>query len=194
MFYKTETVSFTEFVSGFAELCFTDPTVLHNKKIYRKLLSTLLCENEYQDNISKYRFCNLVGWFAPIDKNTDCTKFFTRMKDLLCRRYFHGFLSEAKAEHQLKQLWDSSSNKQSYYTIRFSESDVGGFIITYIDQHGLIYHEKIFNRNGNLFVESICEEYESWSKLKQAIKRVWGLNYHLTKSPYGHLFRKGVFG
>jgi len=116
------------------------------------------------------------------------------MKDLICRRYFHGFLSEAKAEHQLKQLWDGSSYKQSYYTIRFSESEVGSFILTFIDSLGNIQHEKIINRNGHLYVETIYEEYENWSKLKQAIKRVWSLNYHLSKSPYGHLFRKGVFG
>jgi len=194
LFNDVETVPFSQFIKYFSEICFTDLTVMQNKKVYRKLLSVLLCDNEYDDTVSKYRFCNVVGWFAPIDKNTDCVKFFGRMKDLLCRRYFHGFLSETKAEHQLKQLWDGSSYKQSYYTIRFSESEVGSFILTFIDSLGNIQHEKILNRNGHLHVETIYEEYENWSKLKQAIKRVWSLNYHLSKSPYGHLFRKGVFG
>jgi len=116
------------------------------------------------------------------------------MKDLLSRRYFHGFLSESKAENQLKQLWESTSNKQSYYVVRFSESEVGGFILTFIDYIGHVQHEKITNKNGNWYVEGICEEFDSWSKVKDAFKQVWNIGYHLPKSPYSHLFKKGMFG
>uniref|UniRef100_A0A6B2L2L3 Protein kinase domain-containing protein n=1 Tax=Arcella intermedia TaxID=1963864 RepID=A0A6B2L2L3_9EUKA len=194
LFVAQETVPFVEFMRAFSQTCFANPQTLQTKKMYRKFLSVLLCENEFDDTVSKQRFCNIVGWFSPVDKSQDCAKFFGRMKDLLTRRYFHGFLSETKAENQLKQLWDSTSNKQSYYVIRFSESDVGAFILTFIDFNGHIQHEKILNRGGMWYVEGLAEEYDSWSKVKQAFKQVWNIGYHLPKSPYSNLFKTGMFG
>jgi len=194
IFEQQDTVPFEEFLNTFGEICFENPQLLQAKKIYRKYLSVLLCETTFDDTVTKNRFCNVVGWFAPIDKSDNCMKFFGRMKDLFSRRYFHGFLSENKAENQLKQLWESNSNKQSYYVVRFSESEVGGFVLTFIDFIGHIQHEKITNKNGNWYVEGICEEFDSWSKVKQAIKQVWNVGYHLPKSPYTTIFKKGVFG
>jgi len=138
-----------------------------------KYLSALLCESSFDDSVSKQRWCNVVGWFAPIDQKTACRDFFHRIQDLFSQNFFHGFLSEHKAEHQLKQLWESTSNKQSYYVVRFSESDVGGFILTFIDYIGHIQHEKITNRNGMWYVEGICEEFDSWKKVKTAFKQVY---------------------
>lgn len=105
-------------------------------------------------------------------------------------RYFHGFLSEQKAEHRLKELWESTSNKQSYYVVRFSESDVGALILTFIDYIGHIQHEKIINRNGMWYVEGLCEEFDAWKKVKSAFKQVWNIGVHLPKSPYQGLFKK----
>lgn len=162
-------------------------------KQYVKYLNALLCESSFDDTVSKQRWCNVVGWFGPIDQKNGCREFFHRMADLFAQSYFHGFLSESKAEHQLKQLWESTSNKQSYYVVRFSESDVGGFILTFIDYIGHIQHEKITNRNGMWYVEGICEEFDSWKKVKNAFKQVWNIGVHLPKSPYQGMFKRKRF-
>eukprot|EP01128_Nolandella_sp_AFSM9_P006224 TRINITY_DN3151_c0_g1_i1.p1 TRINITY_DN3151_c0_g1~~TRINITY_DN3151_c0_g1_i1.p1 ORF type:complete len:824 (-),score=169.85 TRINITY_DN3151_c0_g1_i1:258-2705(-) len=188
----SSTVTFMEFQKAFADVCMPNSGVLAKQKLYLKLLNALLCD-AFDDAVTKQRWCNVVGWFAPIDQKTNCRDFFHRIQDLFTQTYFHGFLSEQKAEHRLKQLWESTSNKQSYYVVRFSESDVGGFILTFIDYIGHVQHEKITNRGGMWYVEGICEEFDSWKKVKNAFKQVWNIGVHLPKGPYDGLFKKKRF-
>lgn len=83
---EEEGVAFDEFKTVFEKICLVDDIVQAHKKTFRSIramLSLLLCETQFEDIVTKQRFCNFVSWFGPIDKETNCRGFFTRIKDLL---------------------------------------------------------------------------------------------------------------
>lgn len=84
------TVSFEEFKKGFGEVCIGEGMFALSTKRHHfncKLLAKILCETSFDDVVSKKRFCNLVGWFGPIDRDNGCQDFFGRIKDLLSQKY-----------------------------------------------------------------------------------------------------------
>lgn len=153
----------------FGETCLGDPHYLFNKKNAQQLkyLTALMCESSNEDLVSKERFSNVVGWFGPIDRGTSCVKFFARIKDLLSRKYFHGFVSESKIASELYKLQESKGVR--CFAIRFSLNEVGGFYFSYLsEQIGKVVHEKISNRNGDIYVENYMETYDSWKRFVDA--------------------------
>eukprot|EP01126_Amoeba_proteus_P009255 TRINITY_DN13508_c0_g1_i12.p1 TRINITY_DN13508_c0_g1~~TRINITY_DN13508_c0_g1_i12.p1 ORF type:complete len:538 (-),score=117.89 TRINITY_DN13508_c0_g1_i12:198-1811(-) len=176
-------IPFQEFEDVFYKICVNKTTNISNKKqhSYSKLLSVILCD-PFDDVVSKTRFCNLVGWFGPIDVENQCKDFFGRIKDLLTKKFFHGFLSSKNAMTRLKTCYDTK--KLQFYVVRFSEADVGGFHLTFIEDDGKVTHERITNRNGKWFVENLMEEYDSWKRVIANCKSVWHLKKSLPDSPY----------
>eukprot|EP01127_Copromyxa_protea_P007622 TRINITY_DN1752_c0_g1_i1.p1 TRINITY_DN1752_c0_g1~~TRINITY_DN1752_c0_g1_i1.p1 ORF type:complete len:462 (+),score=78.23 TRINITY_DN1752_c0_g1_i1:256-1641(+) len=185
-------VSFEDFKTCFGEVCMDGVYSLALKKnqSLTKLLSIILCESTFDDSVSKERFCNLVGWFGPIDRENNCHNFFARLKDLMTQKFFHGFLGLKKATHLLKAAFETK--KQQYYLVRFSEDGAGGFYLTFIEEDGKIKSEKIMNHNGKWYVESLTEEFDSWKKLIWTCKTVWNLKKVLADSPYDHILKKHI--
>lgn len=81
-------ISLEEFKKGFGEVCLDGPHSLALKKYlpFSRLLSVILCESSFEDQVPKERFCNLVGWFGPIDRENYCHGFYTRIKELLTQK------------------------------------------------------------------------------------------------------------
>eukprot|EP01127_Copromyxa_protea_P015736 TRINITY_DN4579_c0_g1_i2.p1 TRINITY_DN4579_c0_g1~~TRINITY_DN4579_c0_g1_i2.p1 ORF type:complete len:434 (-),score=80.16 TRINITY_DN4579_c0_g1_i2:38-1156(-) len=178
-------VTFEEFKKSFGEICMGEgPNALFSKKnqLFSSLLSMILCETRFDDVVTKKRFCNLVGWFGPIDKENNCQGFFGRLKDLLSQKFFHGYLSSKKASNQLQALYEQK--KQQVFVVRFSEVEVGGFYLTFTEDDGKITHERICNRKGKWFVENLMEEFDSWKKVISNCRAVWNLKKVLPGSPY----------
>jgi len=84
------------------------------------LLASLLCESPFDDTVSFARFCYAVGWFGPLDKVTNCVGFFTRIRDLYAQNFFHGFMSDAKAEQVLSNVFDTISTPHPHYLLKYS--------------------------------------------------------------------------
>eukprot|EP01127_Copromyxa_protea_P019571 TRINITY_DN6391_c0_g1_i3.p1 TRINITY_DN6391_c0_g1~~TRINITY_DN6391_c0_g1_i3.p1 ORF type:complete len:828 (+),score=128.23 TRINITY_DN6391_c0_g1_i3:229-2484(+) len=178
-------VAFDEFRKVFEDVCFKDDiTVIYKKnhRSIRKMMSLLLCETQFEDVVSKKRFCSVVSWFGPLDKQNNCRGFFARIQDLLSMKFFHGFLGSKKAQSHMMKLFDT--RKLQTYCVRFSEVEVGGFYLSFTEDDGRVTNESITNKGGKLFVENLMEEYDSWKKLISTCKSVWGLKKVLPNSPY----------
>merc|ERR1711907_31779 len=77
-------------------------------------------------------------------------KFLERIRDLLQKKWFHGFVNSNKAAQLLKTRW--SSTKQQYYLYRFSLSTQGCFALTFIEEDGTIVHKRISHSFNSSFV------------------------------------------
>jgi len=177
-----------EFRRAFGDSCLDDSRALSQKKhqLLNHYLTAILCENSFDDIVSKKRFCGVVGWFGPIDKSTGCRDFGSRIKDLLSQKFFHGFMTEKKAVNTLTKLWQTK--RQQTYLVRFAESEIG-FVLSYLDE-GVVRHESITNKNGNCFVETFAEEFDSWKKAMASCKAVFKLKKHLPDPPFAYLSKK----
>eukprot|EP01126_Amoeba_proteus_P039243 TRINITY_DN4126_c0_g1_i9.p1 TRINITY_DN4126_c0_g1~~TRINITY_DN4126_c0_g1_i9.p1 ORF type:complete len:744 (+),score=122.21 TRINITY_DN4126_c0_g1_i9:83-2314(+) len=83
----------------------------------------LLRESAFEDTVSFSRFCYVIGWFGPLE--VGCESFFSRMKDLISKRFFHGFVSNSKSDSLLTQHWQMTSEKKSYFLIKYSMESIG---------------------------------------------------------------------
>jgi serine/threonine protein kinase len=109
-------------------------------------LCAVICDN-FDDTITLERFCNAVNWFGPM---YPVEKFLERIRDLLQKKWFHGFVNSNKAAQLLKTRW--SSTKQQYYLYRFSLSTPGCFALTFIEEDGTIVHKRISHSFNSSFV------------------------------------------
>jgi hypothetical protein len=109
-------------------------------------------------------------------------------------------LSAKKASHLLQAAFEVK--RQQYYLVRFSEGEVGGFYLTFIEEEGKIANEKITNgkglfrvkflshATGKWYVESLMQEFDTWKKLISACKTAWNLKKVLSGSPYDNILKK----
>jgi len=138
---------------------------LFGKKLYVDDLDTqdtllnylhiILCKDKYDDEVTMESFCHFISWFAPLYPDNNYESFFNRIKDIFSKKYFHMHLSENKAYQYLKKRWNSSMIKKNYFLVRLSMSDIGEFILSYIDNKGDAHHIKIINYDGRLWVEQL---------------------------------------
>jgi serine/threonine protein kinase len=166
---KEDPVKLDEWKKSFGKYCFGDSHYLFRGKLAHthavKLLTCLVC-NQDEDMVTKTRFANVVGWFGPIDRSMECEAFFRRIKDLVSKRYFHGYASESKVAAAIYRSYEAKREK--FFAVRFSTTDVGAFIVSYMDDIGKVVHEKILNCNGELYIDSsnnITETFNSWKKI-----------------------------
>lgn len=116
-------------------------------------------------------------------------------------RFFHGFLSSKKASYLLQEA--HNVKKHQCYLVRFSEGEVGGFYLSFVDDGGRVTDERITNKNGTqpilspvlIFlgkwcVETLLQDFESWKKAISACKTAWGLKKVLSGSPYENILKK----
>jgi len=171
--------SFEEVKRAFVENCITAPVKLKDRET--QMLADLLCESAFDDSVSFARFCLAVGWFGPLDKATNCAGFFARMKDLYSQNFFHGFMSDAKAETLLSNVFDSTSNPHPYYLLKYSLNSVGEFKLAYIDRNRKVNYVKIRNIKGQWQIGQSPKTYESWKKVKNVCKQVLDIGTHVPK-------------
>jgi len=138
----------------------------------RKSLEMLVKDSAFDDTVSLGRFCYVVGWFGPL--KTNCSQFFHRMKDLTAKPYFHGFLSDYQTEAKLTHLWESTSEKKSFYLIKYSMETIGEFKLSYIDVTKMIHNIIIRNVDGVLKTDS-GHEFDNWKKLKNGMSKLYDI-------------------
>jgi len=161
-------------------MCMQNDNFFRNKPILLKYLNTLLCKNTYDDEVTFQRFCFMIGWFGPLDRENSCINFFARIKDTLSQKFFHAFISESKSQNELRLSDEENLKHNRAYLCRFSYNDIGEFILSFIADNE-IYDKKILNINGKYWVEDLDEKYDNWRRLKQALKRQYDLGCHVKK-------------
>lgn len=137
-------VSYEEFEEAFLEKTRLNLKLIRH--IHLKCLCAIICD-PFDDTITLERFCNCVNWFGPM---YPVEKFLERIRDLLQKKWFHGFVNSNKAAQLLKTRW--SSTKQQYYLYRFSLSTPGCFALTFIEEDGTIVHKRISHSFNSSFV------------------------------------------
>jgi len=177
---RNQSVNFSEFKEVFTNMCMQNDNIFKKKPLLLKYLNTLLCKNPYDDEVTFQRFCSMIGWFGPLDRENSCKNFFARIKDTFSQKFFHAFISENKAQNELKLCVEESpkNNNNRYYLCRFSYNDVGEFIFSFIDD-GEIYDKRILNINGKYWVESLLGDFETWDSIKQVCKSEYSLGSHV---------------
>lgn len=178
---KDATVPYPEFEKACIESLKLDNTKI--KPVHIRCFCAVLCD-PYDDSVSFNRFCEVVGWFGPM---APFDEFFRRIKDVLSKPYFHGFISIQKAAHLVKNFFATS--KTPCYLYRFSSTDMGAFVLTFIDKKGDISHKKIqYYQNLGYRLEEAQVDYLSFAKLHQACKARFKLQKYVPHSPFQMLF------
>jgi serine/threonine protein kinase len=156
------------------------PTVSKLKDKESQMLESLCRDSPFDDSVSFSRFCYVVGWFGPLNNN--CVPFFARMKDAISKPFFHGFLSDAQSDSKLQLAWESTSEKKSYYLVKYSMDSIGEFKLCYNDAEvsGRIESLVIRNVKGSLKVDN-GQKYDDWKKLKTASSRVYNIGKHVPR-------------
>jgi len=169
---------FEEVKAVFVDNCMSMPRL---KDKDSTLLASLLCESPFDDTVSFARFCYAVGWFGPLDKVTNCVGFFTRIRDLYAQNFFHGFMSDAKAEQVLSNVFDTISTPHPHYLLKYSLNSVGEFKLAYIDKHRKVNYVKIHNSGGQWRIGQSPKICDNWKQVKSVCKQVLGIGSHVPK-------------
>jgi len=157
------------------------------KRVHIKCLNSVLCD-PFDDTITFERFCRVVSLFGPLQP---IESFFLRIKELLSKPYFHGYFNASKAAHLVKNTWAQTSSKSPCYLYRFSSTDLGGMVLTYIDKKGEIYHKKIQKTDRGFKIEDLqLEDQSNISKVHKICKQTFKIKKVVPDSPYSILFRK----
>uniref|UniRef100_A0A6B2L396 Protein kinase domain-containing protein n=2 Tax=Arcella intermedia TaxID=1963864 RepID=A0A6B2L396_9EUKA len=172
--------SYEEVRTAFVENCTTGR--LKDKD--SALLSQLLCESAFDDTVSFARFCYAVGWFGPLDRNTNCAGFFARIRDLQSQNFFHGFMSDAKAEQILSNVFDSTSTPHPHYLLKYSLHSIGEFKLAYIDKNRKVNYVKIHNANGQWRIGQSPKICDNWKRVKSVCKQVLSIGAHVPKKSF----------
>eukprot|EP01129_Flabellula_baltica_P006020 TRINITY_DN2218_c0_g1_i1.p1 TRINITY_DN2218_c0_g1~~TRINITY_DN2218_c0_g1_i1.p1 ORF type:complete len:795 (+),score=145.22 TRINITY_DN2218_c0_g1_i1:40-2424(+) len=173
-------VSFEDFLDIFVTLCM-ETDIFKKKQPLLKYMSSLLCADNYDDSVTMDRFCNMVGWFGPLHRSSNCNVFFTKMREIFSKKYFHSVITETKTKNLLRRQWDV--HRKPFYLVRLSRSDVGEFVLSYITTVGeIIEHKSVLNVNGKYWVSEFDEEFDSWKKIVAEFKREEDIGSHVPKS------------
>jgi hypothetical protein len=169
---------YSTFKKTFIAQCMTGTAKIKEKE--SMMLESLCRDSPFDDTVSFARFCYVVGWFGPLNNN--CVPFFSRMKDLISKPFFHGFLSDSQSDSKLQSAWESTSEKKSYYLVKYSMDSIGEFKLCYNDAEvsGRIESLIIRNVKGSLKVDN-GQKYEDWKKLKTATARVYSIGKHVPR-------------
>lgn len=161
---------YTTFKKTFIQYCVPSGKL---KDKEAQLLESLMRDSPFDDTVTFSRFCYVIGWFGPLQNN--CQQFFARMKDLTSKSYFHGFLSDAQSDAKLTSLWESTSEKKSYYLIKYSMESIGEFKLCFVDTaSGRIESIIIRNFKGSYKVAT-GQKFESWKKLKNTMSKLYNI-------------------
>lgn len=188
---KATKVPFHDFQKAFTDLLKPDFSKL--KKIHIKCFQAVLCD-AFDDTVDFVRFCNVFAWFGPVQP---VDIFLARIKDLLSKPYFHGSLALAKGTSLAKAHYDSlpTNGKTTVYIYRFSNTDMGGFVLTFVDKEGDIHHKKIQRTlEGGFHCDDPKLDFPDITSLHKAFSKIYKLRKCVPDSPFSILFKKkGLF-
>lgn len=174
-------ISYSEFEKTFIESLKLDFSKI--KKIHVRCFCSILCD-PYDDTVTFERFCEVICWFGPL---SPVETFFKSIKNLLKEPCFHGFLSLQKASHLVKNCY--ATTKRPCYLYRFSSTDMGSLVLTFIDKKGDIGHKKIQHIIGIGYkLEETNMDYATFDKLHKACRERYKLKKTVPGSPYQILF------
>mmetsp|Transcript_12616 Transcript_12616/g.14037 ORF Transcript_12616/g.14037 Transcript_12616/m.14037 type:complete len:733 (+) Transcript_12616:25-2223(+) len=156
------------------------------KTIHVKCFNAVLCD-QYDDTVSFERFCYVGSWFGPFSPVED---FFRTLTHILSRPWFHGFVNAQKAASLVTNHWQQT--KHSSYLCRFSNTDMGAFVLTYIDKQGNVFHKKIMyeqlSEKATYSMEDPKCSCESLDKVHKICKTLLKLKKYVPGSPFMSLF------
>jgi hypothetical protein len=90
-------------------------------------------------------------------------------------RYFHGFLSDTQSDAKLTHLWESTSEKKSFFLVKYSMDSIGEFKLCFVDaSSGRIESIIIRNHEGTYKVINGLE-FDNWKKLKNAMNKLYNI-------------------
>eukprot|EP01121_Diplochlamys_sp_Union-15-3_P018905 TRINITY_DN6992_c0_g1_i2.p1 TRINITY_DN6992_c0_g1~~TRINITY_DN6992_c0_g1_i2.p1 ORF type:complete len:402 (+),score=51.81 TRINITY_DN6992_c0_g1_i2:162-1208(+) len=180
----SDKIPYTEFTANVRKIGGTEaldsiPNRRSKTKIqHSRCLSAVLCD-PYEDTVTMDRFCEVVRWFGPL-KPFDI--FLDRIANTVTKSYFHGFISEAKAERALQNYWDSFSSKRKIFVYIFGQD--GTFKLVFIDKDGFVSNKTISNVNGKFVIkEKNMKPFYSFGSLHKACKQHFKLKKALPNSP-----------
>jgi len=180
---KTNKVPFNDFQKVFTDLL--KPDFSKVKKIHIKCFQAALCD-QFDDSVDFETFCKVVAWFGPVDP---VDEFLQSIKEIISSPCFYGFLSLSKSITLVKSTWESLKSKQSVYLYRFSNTDMGGFVLTYMDKRGEVHHKKIQRTSrGTYHCDEPPLDCLSFAKLHKEFKQIYKLKKFVPGSPYGLIF------
>ena len=102
-------MSYEEFEEAFLEKTRLNLKLIRH--IHLKCLCAIICD-PFDDTITLERFCNCVNWFGPM---YPVEKFLERIRDLLQKKWFHGFVNSNKAAQLLKTRWSSTKQQVCWF-------------------------------------------------------------------------------
>jgi serine/threonine protein kinase len=182
-FKRDYVAPYTDFEKAFIESLKLDFGKI--KKIHIKCFCAILCDS-FDDSVRFERFCEVVCWFGPLQP---IDEFFKKIKEVLKQKYFHGFLSTQKAAHLVKNYY--ATTKNPCYMYRFSSTDMGAFVLTYIDKKGDINHKRIQHNMGNGYhLEEANQDFPDFKHLHDACVARYKLKKYVPGSQYQTLFLK----
>eukprot|EP01126_Amoeba_proteus_P039237 TRINITY_DN4126_c0_g1_i10.p1 TRINITY_DN4126_c0_g1~~TRINITY_DN4126_c0_g1_i10.p1 ORF type:complete len:649 (+),score=115.93 TRINITY_DN4126_c0_g1_i10:913-2859(+) len=166
---------YTTFRKTFIEKCMPSGKI---KDKDGQIFEGLLRESAFEDTVSFSRFCFVVGWFGPLEMG--CEMFFSKMKDLVSRRFFHGFVSNTKSDALLTQHWHMTSEKKSHFLIKYSMESIGEFRLCYVDSSGTVEFIVIRNSEGTFKIEN-GQSFDGWKKLISAMNKLYHIGKPISK-------------
>lgn len=167
---REDTFEFGEFLNHLSNECFK-PSLLEKKKYIEYVYSILVDQND--DQVTFKSFVNLVGWFGPLNKETESESFFTKMKEVFKHKSFHRLITKEKAEYLL--LSKAGNSNKPYYLTRLSRNFTGEIVVSNITTDGEIIHFSILNMRDCYLLQETGDEYISFKKLIKDLSRATDL-------------------
>uniref|UniRef100_A0A6B2L246 Protein kinase domain-containing protein n=1 Tax=Arcella intermedia TaxID=1963864 RepID=A0A6B2L246_9EUKA len=179
-------VSYEDFKTAFIRTCTKSKRLKHRDDV---LLAELCRESITNPYVTYEQYCHLVSWFGPIDADSNCVNFFSRIRDLLPRGFFRGNETQEQSDYSLKLAYKEAkqenepedpanedkqgpNNSKRYFIMKFSLDTMGEFELRWIDEEGDINSILMSNVNGKLKIDD--QHYLSnWSKLRSTLKRLY---------------------
>jgi hypothetical protein len=185
-FFGKWIVTWDEFVNAFSLI----QNSTNFTQIDQQCLKIILRVEE-TNGVAIENFSALLEWFGPFNDS----KFLERIKDLLKKNYFFGYINQKYAEDLLK------SEKKGSFLVRFSKSQPGCYTISIITRQSEIRHFRIYyqaiTQKFKLFSCTFLEEYNSLEEVltSKKIKEIFNIELNLKKpcsfnSPFQKIFEK----
>uniref|UniRef100_A0A6B2L2T9 Protein kinase domain-containing protein n=1 Tax=Arcella intermedia TaxID=1963864 RepID=A0A6B2L2T9_9EUKA len=176
---KQTKIPFHDFQTVFTDLLKPDFSKI--KKIHIKCLQTILCD-PFDDTVTFESFCKVISWFGPLEPMDE---FLQCIREVITAPSFFGSLSLSKSTSLVKSTWEALKTKKKVFLYRFSNTDMGGFVLTFMDKKGELYHKKIQRTlRGTFHCEDPYLDCPSFSKLHNEFRMIFKLKKHVPGSPY----------
>lgn len=167
---QTKKPSYSDFREAFVYSCSKSKKLPLKNEI---LLEELCRENLTNPTVSFEQFCHIVGWYGPLNAQTDCSEFFTRFRDIKNQWFFRSFESDQDSDRLLKVFLEENcisttetctrvtpkaamgngneeNDHKRGFILKYHLNEIGKFELRYYDQEGQIKSLLIQNKEGVL--------------------------------------------